>query len=86
MEEAKLVKTVYIMSRYQYVNHRTKNWCATIHRLVIKYGLLDLWKTEDLVRNPNVENLRTIEQIRNYWYKFIKARIQQVEERIGLKG
>ena len=53
---------------------------------MIKYGLLDLWKTEDLVRNPNVENLRTIEQIRNYWYKFIKARIQQVEERIGLKG
>ena len=50
MEEERLVKKVYRISKNEYRYHRTKNWCSKMHKILIKYDLEEIWKNEDLIR------------------------------------
>ncbi len=82
MNETRLVSKVYRSSKEQYNNNRTNNWCASIHRILLKYNLIELWNNENEIINPRIDSLRnsTKLQIRNYWNKYISNRIHQVEE------
>jgi hypothetical protein len=82
MDESRLVKRVYKCSRDQYINYRKQNWCSVIHRLVIKYNLLHLWKNEKEILEPKIDNLHnsSVVHIRNYWYRFLRCRVHEIEQ------
>ena len=72
---------MYRTSRFLYENKRTSNWCATIHKLAIKYNLLDLWQNENTISDISANS----NTIRNNWYNLIRRKIHQVEEENWLK-
>ncbi len=46
MDDSRLVKQVYRRSKEKYIKEGQRNWCLTIHKLVLKYKLEFLWKEE----------------------------------------
>src|SRR6185503_4445197 len=82
MNDSRLVRQVYLMSRDAYVNMRKKNWCSGIHALAAKYNLRELWRNENLIKQPALlapQELTTV-GLRKYWEGVIWQRIQGVEE------
>ena len=46
MQETRLVKKVYNHSKQEYLTKKKRNWVRTIHQLVVKYDLHDIWRDE----------------------------------------
>jgi hypothetical protein len=70
MDEERLVKRVYNQSRIEYTRRNKSNWIKTVHKLVQKYGLLELWNDEVGCRRGRS----------SVWLKKIFENIQKVEE------
>jgi hypothetical protein len=82
LEDKRLVRQIYKASKYEYLKTGSRNWCSDIHYTLLKYGLSDLWKNEDLIRHPqnlDPEN-QTYPELREFWEEALAERIQQVEE------
>lgn len=82
MDEARLVRKVYLASKDKYLTRRTTNWCSEIHKLVIKYGLQDIWLNENLIKHPVSldPNQRTVPKVKKYWEGVLFEKVQKVEE------
>ena len=82
MDETRLVRQVYVASKDTYLTRRSMNWCSEVHKLVIKYGLQDIWLNEDLIKNPVSldPNQRTVPKVKKYWEGVLFEKVQRVEE------
>lgn len=82
MDEARLVRQVYLASKDKYLTRRRTNWCSEIHKLVVKYGLQDIWLNEDLIKHPMSldANQRTVPRVKKYWEGVLFEKVQKVEE------
>ena len=88
MDQNRLVKKVDNVSKENYMNKNTENWCKKIHKLIIKYNLNDLWKNENKIRvtprqQPNqVTEQQTVNkfQLRKAWYNFLYKIVHKKEE------
>jgi len=83
MEDAKLVRKVYQLSREQYSTRRTQNWCFEVHKLLIRYGLEHLWRDENMIKNPGVGNQSG--SVQKHWEGVLFAKVQQKEEEVWQK-
>ena len=82
MDEARLVRQVYLASKDKYLTRRTTNWWSEIHKLVIKYGLQDIWLNENLIKHPVIldPNQRTVPKVKKYWEEGAESRGRGMEE------
>jgi hypothetical protein len=55
LNEDRLVKEVYLMSKRNWVKEKKKNWASEVHTLAIKYNLRELWEDEETVYDVPVE-------------------------------
>jgi len=78
MDDTRLVRNVYDMSRKTYLKKGNRNWCYSIHRLAMKYGLVDLWDDENIIHQGDAT------QLQKSWNTFIYKRVQEVEEKSWL--
>jgi len=83
MDNSRLVRKVYLMSRDAYLNQRKKNWSYGVHALIIKYELRELWRDENRIKHPAAlpHNEHTERRLRKYWERMLFKKIQEVEER-----
>ena len=87
MEESRLVRKVYRLSREVYSRKGVHNWCYEVRLLLKKYELDVLWANEDLVRNPpdlDPENC-TVARVKKYWESRLMKVIHEVEEKEWLR-
>lgn len=80
MKDSRLVRQIYKLSKEEYLRKGTKNWAYDIHHTIIKYGLNELWKNEDLVRHPVARDRNRVEELQAFWNTELAKRIQQVEQ------
>jgi hypothetical protein len=87
MEESRLVKQVYRHSRKMSVQkilfkQKDESWVRDIYELVKKYGLYELWRDEDVVRNPvEFKEAKTEKNLMNYWKRKLGQIIHDREEK-----
>src|SRR6185503_9757397 len=81
--EKRMVRQVYLVSRREYFQKGKQNWCAGMHKLIIKYELQAIWLNEQLIKEPVDLNpaQRTTAALRSYWAEFLAKKVQEVEER-----
>ena len=81
MDDSRLVKQAYSMSKQAWETHRT-NWSSTIKKIFHKYGLDALWGDEQKVFLLDLKNTEAKSPTahRNYWKTYVKKVIHQVEE------
>jgi hypothetical protein len=79
IDDSRLVRQVYKLSREAYETKRKNNWCREIHLLLTKYDLLEYWTDENKVRNPGVDYGSTM-KLRVYWERLIFYYVQKKEE------
>jgi len=84
MEDTRLVRKVYLLSRERYLKRRTKNWCSDVHKLVLRYGLQPIWQDEALIKNP--VGLNPNHSVLKYWEGVLLAKVHQKEEEDWKKG
>jgi hypothetical protein len=82
MNDNKLTKNVYLTSKEEYLKNNQNNWCQTIHKLVIKYNLQELWRDERkiFILPAGANNLL------KGWYNFVYKKVQEKEETEWLKA
>jgi len=80
MDDSRLVRQVYKLSREAYETKRKNNWCREIHLLLIKYDLLDLWGDEDRMRNPGINPQNSVFKLRKYWEGVLHHHVHKKEE------
>jgi len=78
MDETRLVRKVYRLSRKQYRAKGVRNWCHEIHNLLKKYGLHQLWTDENLIKEPAevAPAERTTPRIKKHWEGVLFKSIQ----------
>ena len=79
MDDTRLVRKIYRVSKHKYMSEGTNNWCKMIHSLAAKYNLLDLWTDESLI-HQHEENTRDI------WINIVFNKVQAVEQEQWLKA
>ncbi len=67
---------MYIRQVNKSLKKGTNNWCSEIHKLAIKYNLVELWNKE----NKNNELQTQSANLKQGWNKYLYTRIQEVEE------
>jgi hypothetical protein len=83
LDDTRLVRRVYQLSREAYQEHYTnRNWCYDLHELLIKYDLECLWGNENFVRHPEQvpREEHTETRLKRYWETMIYNHVQRVEE------
>ena len=70
MEEKRLVREVYNHSRREFEMRNRNNWARTIHQILSKYALLELWENEQVIRNEIGEN-KSVQQVKAHWMRKI---------------
>jgi len=82
MDETRLVRKVYKLSREAYTTDRKRNWCMEVHEMLVMYKLGHLWLDENLVKRPPEVNLNeyTIPRLKKYWEGVLHRAMHQVEE------
>jgi hypothetical protein len=88
MEDSRLVRQVYLASRELFMNQRMHNWCYEVYELVRKYGLLELWENEDLIRYPVGMDVlvRTLPRVKQYWDTRLLNQVHLIEENAWKEG
>ena len=76
MDNNRLVKNVYDNSKEMYVHLGIPNWCSKIHKIVIKYDMLDLWNDEKKI----------IQLSKQGWYEYLYKKVHQKEEEEWLQA
>jgi len=80
MKETRLVKKIYRLSRKEYEENNTQNWCSLIHKILKKFKIEYLWDENNL----RVNNLNE-KAIQKHWFKIISKKIHEEEEREWLE-
>ena len=81
MDESRLVKRVYRLSKIAFLEKGVNNWCSQIHKLAFKYNLGFLWDNETLVNPPeNKEAEASTKQLKVYWYRRLQENVHKKEE------
>jgi hypothetical protein len=79
MDDSRLVRQVYQLSREAYEKKRKNNWCREIHLLLTKYDLLEYWEDETKLRNPGIDYGST-KKLREYWENWFQDYVRRKEE------
>jgi len=79
MEDSRLVKRIYNISRIEYIFRNRTNWVKNLHRLVQKYNLVDLWVQESRVWLIDQEDL-SVEGVKKFWFRTIYKKVHAVEQ------
>ena len=59
MDETRLVRDVYKMSKEKYMKEGRRNWCRSIHKLAVRYKLDNLWNNElNILHPPQGDNVQ----------------------------
>jgi hypothetical protein len=81
MDDSRLVKRVYRISKQAFVDKGTNNWCSQIHKLAFKYQVGFLWEDETLVCPPENKEAKTSnQQLKAYWAKRLQDNVHKKEE------
>ena len=82
LDDTRLVKKVYNLSKQQYVAQNTDNWCKHIHKLAFKYNIGNFWSDETLIKQhiPTVEGDPSPMQLKRYWIKRLYDNVHREEE------
>src|SRR6185503_6330427 len=78
MDKNRLIRIVYNHSKEKYTKDGVENWCKKIHKLAIKYDLIELWRNEENIKitPPHTTQPTTNEtNLRKRWYSFLYKKV-----------